>query len=116
MTFRGSTYSYVYQPKGKTMNIVKIICISAFSLFISACGNEIFEGSYEAAGGMQEFNFKSDGHLIQSLRGNKVADFKFEKDGDEIKVYMTDSAAQIFTLQSNGNIIGPGGVTLTPKQ
>ena len=98
------------------MEIVKMISISALSLLIGACGNEAFEGSHEAAGGMQEFNFKPDGHLIQSLQGNKVADFKFEKDGDEIKVYMTDSTEQIFSLQSNGNITGPGGVTLTPKQ
>ncbi|MBV1914524.1 MAG: hypothetical protein KUG72_04010 [Pseudomonadales bacterium] len=98
------------------MKIVKAIFMATFFLLVSACGGGTFEGDYEGAGGMQEFNFKSDGHLIQSLQGNKVAEYKYEKEGDEIKVYMNENAAQIFTVQKNGELVGPGGVTLTPKK
>lgn len=98
------------------MKFAKLIFVTTFLPFLVACSEGGFEGDYEAAGGMQEFNFKPDGYMVQSLNGNKVAEFKFEKDGDEIRVYMSDDAAQTFTLQESGEIVGPGGVTLTPKK
>jgi len=98
------------------MKIIKLVSCITLCLCLISCGEESFVGKYEAAEGMQEFNFKSNGYMVQSLRGNKVAEFKFKKDGDEIKVYMSDNAAQIFTLNSNGELVGPGGIKLTPKK
>jgi len=98
------------------MKTMKLTFVTTLFMFLVACGSGGFEGKYEFAAGMQEFNFKSDGHMVQSMGGNKVAEFKFEKDGDEIKVYMSDNAAQIYTLQENGELIGPMGITLTPKK
>ncbi|MCE0559171.1 hypothetical protein K1M91_19625 [Motilimonas sp. E26] len=95
---------------------VKMIAAGSLSLMLlAACGGESFQGNYTAAGGMQEFNFKEDGHMVQSMAGNKIAEFKFEKEGDEIKVIMNENASQIYTVQASGELIGPGGIKLTKK-
>ncbi|MFT6284639.1 MAG: hypothetical protein ACI84K_001970 [Pseudohongiellaceae bacterium] len=95
--------------------ILKILACYAIIIFgLISCSKTTFEGTYTAAGGMQKFHFKTSGDVAQSLAGNKVAEYNFEKKGDEIKIYMNENAAQVFTLQEDGTLIGPGGITLRP--
>lgn len=54
--------------------------------------------------------------MVQSLVGNKVAEFRFEREGDEVKVYMSEDVSQIFTIQENGDLMGPAGMKLTLKE
>lgn len=99
---------------GKLLMLRILTCYVIIIFGLISCSKTTFEGIYTAAGGMQEFHFKATGDVAQSLAGNKVAEYKFEKKGDEIKIYMNENAAQVFTLQENGTLIGPGGITLTP--
>ena len=54
--------------------------------------------------------------MVQSLGGNKVAEFRFEREGDEVKIYMSEDVSQIFTIQENGDLMGPAGMKLTLKE
>ncbi len=95
----------------KTVNLA--FCI-VFLSFLISCGKGGFEGKYEAGGGVHEFNFKSDGYVVQSMMGEETAEYKYEKNGDEIKIIINEKTAQIYTLGDDGELSGPGGVTLTP--
>ena len=48
--------------------------------------------------------------------GRQIAEFDFEKDGDEIKIFVAPGLAQIYRIQSDDVIIGPGGVTLVKRR
>jgi hypothetical protein len=89
----------------------------AFSVFLivilTACSDSTFEGKFTAAAGTHEFHFKPDGYVTQAIFGNEVAEYRFEKDGNKIRVYTTDNDAQTFTLKEDGSLVGPGG-KLTP--
>jgi hypothetical protein len=94
--------------------IKTLACYGIMMFGLISCSKTTFEGTYEAAGGRQEFYFNASGYVTQSLAGNIVAEYKFEKNGDEIKIYMNENTAQVFTLQENGVLIGPGGIKLRP--
>lgn len=97
------------------MKIVNLAFFLSFVLFVASCGGESgFDGKYEAAGGAQEFVFKSDGNVAQSLMGKKVADFKYEKNGNEITIYINEETSQLFSLKEDGTIVGPGEIVLKP--
>lgn len=91
---------------------MKIVSLAFCLLFLASCGGSGFDGKYEAAGGAQEFIFNTDGYVSQSLMGKKVADFKYEKNDNEIKIFINENTSQIFTLQEDGRIVGPGGIVL----
>ena len=86
----------------------------SFLLLLTSCGESGFDGTYEAAGGAQEFIFKSDGYVTQSLMGKKVADYKYEKNGNEIKFHVNENTPVILTLQEDGSIVMSPGIVLTP--
>ena len=61
-------------------------------------------------------DFRTDGRVSQSMVGSRFAEFDFERNGDEIKVYIAPGLAQIYRIQSDDVIIGPGGVTLVKRR
>ncbi len=83
--------------------------------FLTGCGGG-FSGEYRALQGAAVMDFSSDGRVSQLMLGNKIAEFDFEKDGDEIKVYVAPGFAQIYKIQSDDVLIGPGGVTLVKRR
>jgi len=83
-------------------------------LLLSACGGG-FSGEYRALQGAIVMDFKSDGTVSQSMIGSRLAEFDFEKDGDEIRIYVAPGLTQIYRVKSDDVIIGPGGVTLVKK-
>jgi len=84
-------------------------------LCLTACGGG-FSGEYRALQGAAVMDFRPDGRVSQLMLGNKFAEFDFKKDGDEIKVYVAPGLAQIYKIQSNDVLIGPGGVTLVKRR
>lgn len=86
-----------------------------FLLCLTACGGG-FTGEYRALQGAVVMDFRSDGRVSQSMVGNSFAEFDFEKDGDEIKIYVAPGLAQIYKIQSDDVLIGPGGVTLVKRR
>ena len=84
-------------------------------LILGACGGG-FSGEYRALQGAVVMDFREDGRVSQSMVGNRFAEFDFEKDGDEIKIYVAPGLAQIYKIQSDDVIIGPGGVTLVKRR
>ncbi len=96
------------------MKIVNLAFCLSFLLFLASCGESGFDGKYEAIGGTQEYNFKSDGNVTGSLMGKKVAVYKYEKNGNEIKLYLNENTSAILTLQEDGSIVMPPGIVLTP--
>jgi len=87
----------------------------AWLLLLSACGGG-FSGEYRALEGAIAMDFRTDGRVSQSMVGSRFAEFDFERNGDEIKVYIAPGLAQIYRIQSDDVIIGPGGVTLVKRR
>ena len=85
------------------------------ALCLSACGGS-FSGEYQALQGAMILDFQPDGKVSQTMIGNRVADFDFEKDGDEIKVFIAPGLTQIYKIQSDDVLVGPGGITLVRKR
>jgi len=84
---------------------------------LSGCSAEGLDEVYTAAGGTQEFLFSPDGTVVQSVQGNKVAEFKYERDSNEVKIYINENTATIWTIQENGDISDNAtGVTMTVKE
>ena len=84
---------------------------------LSGCSGGGLDAVYTAAGGTQEFVFSPDGTVVQSLLGNKVAEFKYKRDGNEIKIYINENTPTIWTIQENGAISDNAtGVTMTVKK
>lgn len=81
--------------------------------FLSACGG--FSGEYRALQGAIVMDFRSDGRVSQSMAGNRFAEFDYEKHGDTIEIYMAPGLAQVYRIQSDDVLIGPGGVTLVKR-
>lgn len=48
--------------------------------------------------------------------GNRFSEFDFEKDGDEIIIFVAPGLSQIYKIQSDDVLIGPGGVTLVKRR
>jgi len=48
--------------------------------------------------------------------GRQIAEFDFEKDGDETKIFVAPGLAQIYRIKSDDVIIGPGGVKLVKRR
>lgn len=88
----------------KYLTIILLFCLTA-------CGGG-FSGEYRALQGAMTMDFRSDGRVTQSMVGNNFAEFDFERDGDEIKIYVAPGLAQIYEIQSDDVLIGPAGVTL----
>ncbi len=86
-----------------------------FLFWLSACGGG-FSGEYRALEGAISLDFRSDGRVSQSMIGNRFAEFDFEKTGDEIKIYVAPGLAQVYRLQSDDVLIGPGGITLVRRR
>ncbi len=84
-------------------------------LLLCACGGG-FSGEYRAMQGAVTLDFDRDGRVRQSMIGRQIAEFDFEKDGDEIKIFVAPGLAQIYRIQSDDVIIGPGGVTLVKRR
>lgn len=85
------------------------------TLFLSGCGGG-FSGEYRALQGAAVMDFRTDGKVSQLMLGEKIAEFDFEKDGDEIMVYVVPGFAQIYKIQSDDVLIGPSGVTLVKRR
>jgi hypothetical protein len=105
----------MYSGTRRIKTLLKPLAVIAVAFMLSACGEGLDE-AYTGVGGTQEFRFSSDGTLVQSVLGNKVQELKYEKDGNEIKVYLNEKTTQIWTLQENGDISVPPGLTLTVKK
>ncbi len=97
------------------MNIVQKCCVVFLMFTVSACGGG-FSGEYRALQGAVTLDFYEDGRVRQSIVGNQLAEFEFEKDGDEVKIYVAPGLAQIYRLQSDDVLIGPGGITLVKQR
>ncbi|NOX81983.1 MAG: hypothetical protein GXP06_03135 [Alphaproteobacteria bacterium] len=98
------------------MYTIKKYTILLVILALTACGKSGLEGVYTALGGVQELNFNHDGTVVQSLMGSKVAEHKYELDGNEIKIRASDSSSYILTILENGDIQGPGNLVFTLKK
>lgn len=97
----------------RTLNIFHGVVLT---FLLSACGADGLDATYTGAGGTQEFRFDPKGTLVQSLLGKDVAKFKYEKHGNEIKVFINENTNQIWTLKENGTISIPSGIILPPKK
>ncbi|MDG1725825.1 MAG: hypothetical protein P8H57_01615 [Emcibacteraceae bacterium] len=97
------------------MNIKMKHFVIIFLLFLTACGGG-FSGEYRTLQGAIVMDFRPDGRVTQSMVGNSFAEFDFDRDGDEIKIYVAPGLAQIYEIQSDDVLIGPGGVTLVRRR
>tara|TARA_R110002096_G_scaffold309403_4_gene503975 strand:+ start:1046 stop:1384 length:339 start_codon:yes stop_codon:yes gene_type:complete len=86
-----------------------------FLLCLTSCGGG-FSGEYRALQGAITMDFRSDGRVSQSMVGNRFSEFDFEKDGDEIIIFVAPGLSQIYKIQSDDVLIGPGGVTLVKRR
>lgn len=108
---------FVWDMKVLTMRFLKFMLgISAFFL-LSGCSAGGLDEVYTAAGDTQEFIFSPDGTVSQSLMGEKVAEFKYERDGNEVKIFINENTATTWTIQEDGSISDNAtGVTMFVKE
>jgi len=94
------------------MNKFKMILTGFFCLALVACGSESFEGKYSGARGTQLLQFNANGTVTQFLQGKQIAEFKYEKSGDKITIHINDTTSQVFEIQDDDSLSGPGNITL----
>ena len=97
------------------MNTTKKYLTLLIILFLVSCSKATMEGTYTFMG-VQEFEFRSDGIVVQSVMGSKAAEHKYELDGNEVKIQLTDGSSLILTILDNGDIQGPANMILTLKK
>lgn len=103
--------------KENNMNKVKLVFVSALCLVLLGCAtSNKLSGTYTTLEGTYGFHFKSNGRVGQSMLGNQFAEFDYDRDGDIVTIYMIEGTGQIFTIQDNGDLIGPAGLKLTKRR
>lgn len=81
-------------------------------LVLAACGSGL-SGVYEDKLGVTRYTFHGNGKVYQSTLGFE-SEMQYELDGDKIKIGSGDSLL-ILTLNPDGTIGGPLGITLHKK-
>ncbi|MCI0505262.1 MAG: hypothetical protein L0Z73_04055 [Gammaproteobacteria bacterium] len=85
-------------------------------LALSACGSGL-DGTYADQSGITKYKFESGGKVYVSMMGVET-ELKYEVDGDKVKIAAPgdNGANQIYTLQGDGSLSGPMGLTLTKQK
>lgn len=84
------------------------------SLAMLACGQKL-SGTYTDPLGVAEYEFHSNGKVIQTVLGVKI-EMDYKLDGQHIKFTSIPGAPEIImTLNEDGSIDAPMGVKLTKK-
>ncbi len=95
------------------MSKTKILFVILVSVMLSACGGNKLNGNYATLEGAYKFHFNKDGRVAQSMMGNIFAEYDYEKNDNEVRIYMIEGTAQVFIIQDDGSLVGPAGLRLT---
>jgi hypothetical protein len=83
--------------------------VAAVKNLVSGADRETLEGTYVDSLGLSRYQFKNDGTVLWT---NKMAgtplEWKYERDGNTIKVLMPYGGYMVLKLRSNGSLQGPG--------
>jgi hypothetical protein len=74
---------------------------------IGGVDRKTLEGTYVDGLGVSKYQFKDDGTVLWTNMMGSQLEWKYERDGDTIKVLMPYGAT-VLTLRSNGSLQGPG--------
>ena len=82
------------------------------TLLLAACGKKL-DGTYTDSMGIMEFTFASNGKVVQSQLGMRV-ELPYEVDGKDVRI-QSPQGTLLLTLNNDGTIQGPMGMTLKRK-
>lgn len=82
------------------------------TLLLAACGGSGLSGTYSDPTGVSSYTFKPGGVVEVGAMG-ATAEMHYEVDGKQVKIGVKGGPMQVMTLQQDGSISGPMGITLT---
>ena len=83
-----------------------------FCLLVAACGRGP-SGTYSDALGAVDYTFKSGNKVVIKSLGTEV-EMDYSVEADKIKIQMPEGAL-LMTMQEDGSLKGPMGMTLTKQ-
>lgn len=92
----------------------KLLFTTVLAMLLTACGKSL-DGTYVDGSGMMEYKFESNGKVYAGAMGMET-ELEYEIDGEKLKIYAPDGENQILTLNEDGTIGGPMGITLKKKE
>ena len=102
-------------PKTRIGKRSKSIIFIIATLVLSACGSGL-DGTYSDKMGVIEYKFESSGKVYASAIGMET-ELEYTVEGNKVKITVPGGKGgnQILTLQDDGSLSGPMGITLTKK-
>ncbi|HEV8358419.1 MAG TPA: hypothetical protein VGQ17_16815 [Gemmatimonadales bacterium] len=91
---------------------MRMVLALAGALLTAGCGSPL-RGTYADPDGATRFKFESGGKAYVSMLGME-REFKFEVEGKRVKL-ITPQGTEILTIQDDGSLKGPLGLTLTKR-
>jgi hypothetical protein len=82
--------------------------VAAVKNLVSGDDRKTLEGTYVDSLGVSKYQFKDDGTVLWTNVMGSQLEWKYERDGDTIKVLMPYGGFMVLTLRSNGSLQGPG--------
>lgn len=97
------------------MNIrIALLAPLLASLLLAACGGGL-SGTYTDSTGIASYTFGPGDKVEVNAMGASV-EMPYEVDGNKVRIKLPGGAEQVLTIQPDGSISGPGGITLTRKK
>lgn len=90
----------------------RVLALSS-ALMIAGCGPGL-KGTYSDPMGAMQYTFESGGTVYVSVMGMEQ-ELKYEVDGQRVRI-ISPQGNQILTLQDDGSLQGPLGLTLTKRK
>jgi hypothetical protein len=84
------------------------------TLLLAACGSGL-SGTYTDPMGVSSYTFKPGGVVEVGAMG-ATTEMHYEVDGKDVKIGLKGGPMQVMTIQQDGSISGPMGITLTKKK
>lgn len=90
----------------------KTVPLLTACLLLTACGQQL-EGTYSDEMGITQYTFKSDEKVYVSVMGNET-ELGYVIEDDKVKI-SGPQGNMVFTLNEDGTLKGPMGMTLSKK-
>jgi hypothetical protein len=92
----------------------RIVALALVGLFLLACGDSM-SGKYEDDSGVLSVEFKSGKAYVTMIGTTTETDYEVNGDKDVFK-NSPNSGNTVMTIQKDGSLSGPMGVTLKKKK
>ncbi|HAO24761.1 MULTISPECIES: hypothetical protein [unclassified Methylophaga] len=84
----------------------KILIISLFSLWLTACGSGL-EGTYTDDLGIYHFTFEPYGKVMIREKG-QMQEYEYRVDGDEVLIELSEEDEEVLVINEDGSLSPKG--------